>query len=220
VSLPARPARTTSSDVTKIGTLVGLVGLAGLLVLAWSVLARGRELSALRAQIAQAVSLEARQRALLAASAPIAPARPAPAPGAPARAAPAAAAPAHALAGAVAGTTGAAAHARPSARSVYRARRRARRSVLAGGFAVLAALGVGVYLLVREAPPAPPPADGARSRVQRDEHYGTASRIAATLRANHVHVARLGDIKNANLGHGAYVLYPPGTEAKRARSRS
>jgi hypothetical protein len=46
---------------------------------------------------------------------------------------------------------------------------------------------------------------------------GTASKIAATLRANHVHVARLGDIKNANLGHGAYVLYPPGTAAQ-ARS--
>ena len=25
-------------------------------------------------------------------------------------------------------------------------------------------------------------------------------------------MARTGDIKNANLGHGAYVLYPPGSE--------
>jgi LCP family protein required for cell wall assembly len=207
VPIPKRPARTTSSDVTKIGTLVGLVGLAGLLVLAWSVLARGRELSALRAQIAQAVSLEARQRALLAASAPVAPARPAPAPGA--------AAPAHALAG----TSGAAAHARPSARSVYRARRRARRSVLAGGIAVLAMLGVGVYLLARGAPAPAPPARGPVpvAVYNATSTTGTASKIAATLRANHVHVARLGDIKNANLGHGAYVLYPPGTAAQ-ARS--
>ena len=43
---------------------------------------------------------------------------------------------------------------------------------------------------------------------------GAARRVAVTLRANHVHVARIGDIKNASLAHGAYVLYPPGTEAQ------
>ena len=220
VSLPARPAPATS-DVTKIGTLVGLAGLAALLLVAWRVLARGRELSGLRAQIAQAVSLEARQRALLAASgapASIAPAPAAQAPGAPARAAPAAAVAAPtsaALAGAAADAPGAGAYVRPSARTVYRVRRRVRRGALTAGVAVLAALAVGAYLLARKAPaPAPSHAPVPVAVFNATGSAGAARRVAVTLRANHVHVARIGDIKNASLAHGAYVLYPPGTEAQ------
>jgi hypothetical protein len=87
---------------------------------------------------------------------------------------------------------------------------------VATGAAVLAALGVGTVLLVREpaAPPLPPPRAVPVAVYNATSSTGTASKIAATLRANHVHVARLGDIKNANLAHGAYVLYPPGTEAQ------
>jgi hypothetical protein len=41
---------------------------------------------------------------------------------------------------------------------------------------------------------------------------GAAHTIATTLEANHLHVRRVGDIKNASLAHGAYVLYPPGAK--------
>jgi hypothetical protein len=41
---------------------------------------------------------------------------------------------------------------------------------------------------------------------------GEAHRIALTLRDNHIQVGKVGDIKNASLGRGAYVLFPPGTE--------
>jgi hypothetical protein len=36
--------------------------------------------------------------------------------------------------------------------------------------------------------------------------------VAVTLRANHLRVRRIGDIKNARLAQGAYVLYPPGAK--------
>jgi hypothetical protein len=41
---------------------------------------------------------------------------------------------------------------------------------------------------------------------------GAAHAIVATLRANHVHVGKVASIKNARLGRGAFVLYPPGSE--------
>jgi len=43
---------------------------------------------------------------------------------------------------------------------------------------------------------------------------GVAHSVAATLQAGHVRLGKVGDIKNAGLGHGAYVLYPPGTETQ------
>jgi LytR cell envelope-related transcriptional attenuator len=39
-----------------------------------------------------------------------------------------------------------------------------------------------------------------------------ARTVAHSLRANRVRVSRVGAIKSANLGPGAFVLYPPGTE--------
>jgi LCP family protein required for cell wall assembly len=72
VTLPARPARATGT-ATKIGAALGFAGLAALCLLTWLVLARARELSALREQVGRAITLEAHRRSLLAAAAAPAP---------------------------------------------------------------------------------------------------------------------------------------------------
>ena len=41
---------------------------------------------------------------------------------------------------------------------------------------------------------------------------GAAHAVAAKLRAGHLHVSKLGPIKDASLSKGAYVLYPPGAQ--------
>jgi hypothetical protein len=43
---------------------------------------------------------------------------------------------------------------------------------------------------------------------------GAASAIAVTLKANHLRVGKIANIKNARLAKGAYVLYPPGAKAQ------
>jgi polyisoprenyl-teichoic acid--peptidoglycan teichoic acid transferase len=104
----------------------------------------------------------------------------------------------------------------PSARTVYRVRARWRKRGVAVGMAGVAAalIGAGAYLLLSGGSSSAPPVRGAVpvAVFNATSSAAEAHSIAATLRASHVHVARIGDIKNANLGHGAYVLYPPGTE--------
>jgi polyisoprenyl-teichoic acid--peptidoglycan teichoic acid transferase len=180
LNLPPRTAAVTSTT-TKVGAILGLASIASLLALALAVLSRQRQLGALREQVAYAITLEARQRPLLAASA------------------------------------GASAISRTRTPTVYRAPRRLRKGVTATGLALaLAALAaVGVHVLSNGSSPAP--ARGAQVPVavfNATSTPGAAHKIAATLEADHVHVGKLGDIKNAGLGHGAYVLYPPGTEGQ------
>jgi hypothetical protein len=45
---------------------------------------------------------------------------------------------------------------------------------------------------------------------------GAAHRLADTLKADHIHLSQIGNI-NANLGHGVYVLYPPGAQTQARR---
>jgi LCP family protein required for cell wall assembly len=179
VTLPSRPAPPTDTTTT-IGDALGFGGLAALCLLAWLVLARGRELGALREQVGRAMMLEAHQRSLLAATA-------APAP--------------------VSG---------PTERAIYRVRRPLGRRRVALGTAALAAalIAAGSYALLNGGSSAPAPSRGPVpvAVFNATSTPGAAHGIAVALRASHVHVARVGDIPNANLGHGAYVLYPPGTE--------
>jgi LCP family protein required for cell wall assembly len=179
VTLPSRPAPPTDTTTT-IGDALGFGGLAALFLLAWLLLARGRELGALREQVGRAMTLEAHQRSLLAATA-------APAP--------------------VSG---------PTERAIYRVRRPlGKRSAALGAALVAAALiAAGSYELLKGGSSAPAPSHGPVpvAVFNATSTPGAAHGIAVALRSNHVHVARIGDIQNANLGHGAYVLYPPGTE--------
>jgi LCP family protein required for cell wall assembly len=102
--------------------------------------------------------------------------------------------------------------------SVYRAPRRLHRGVLAAGVVVLlAALAlVGVRLLSGgSSSTAPVPGAPVPVAVFNATNVpGVARSVAATLQAGHVRLGKVGDIKNAGLGRGAYVLFPPGTEAQ------
>ena len=80
LKVPPRAAATTSLT-SRVGALLGLAILAPLLLLAVGVLLRQRELHRLREQLALAMTVEARQRALLSAPAPAAPPIPVAAPG-------------------------------------------------------------------------------------------------------------------------------------------
>jgi polyisoprenyl-teichoic acid--peptidoglycan teichoic acid transferase len=183
VSLPARPVA-KQSTATSIGALVGIAALGVLLLLGLRVLTRARELGALRYQVSQAMRLEASQRALLAAAATPAGYTPAPAP--------------RALA----------------PRRIYRARRRpgARAAALA---AVALTATVALVLVLVSALGGSSSEPVAHGPVPVSVYNATANTSAArtvahSLRANHVHVSRVGTIKSANLGPGAFVLYPPG----------
>ena len=177
--LPPRGAPAASMS-SELGALTGLASLAALALLAVRMLSRHRELRSLRDQVAQAMTLEARQRPLLAAAA--------------------------------AGTP----RSLERAPTIYRARRRWRRGALAASLVpVLVVLVVlGVHLLDTSSSP---PSTRRGSAVPVAVFYATgtpstAHRIAATLEADHVHVGKIGNIKNASLGPGAYVLYPPSAE--------
>src|SRR5207247_12438 len=100
-----------------------------------------------------------------------------------------------------------------SLRSVRRPwRTRGAALLLAGAAAAL--IGGGSYLLARGGSSSPAPARAAApvAVLRATGSAGAAHSIAVALRAGHVRVARVGAIKNANLGHGNFVLYPPGSE--------
>jgi LCP family protein required for cell wall assembly len=180
----ALPPHAAASNglASQLGDVLGLVSLAGLAPLALWVLSRQRQLRTLREQVAHAMTLEARQRPLLATAAEV---------------------------------TSVSAHSGPS---VYRAPRRVRRGVLAGGLALLlaAVAAAGVRLSTGSSSPrAPVPgAPVAVAVFNATSVPGVAHSVAATLQAGHVRLGKVGDIKNVGLGHGAYVLYPPGTETQ------
>jgi polyisoprenyl-teichoic acid--peptidoglycan teichoic acid transferase len=177
-------AKVTTSTFKELGALVGLLSLAVLALLGYYLLSRQRELRTLREQVAHAMVLEARQRPLLA-TAP-------------------------------AGPVGAG-DAVERGPTIYRAPRRWRRGVLGAGVLVLVAILVlaAVRLLAggsssssASAGPVPVAVFNATSMP------GAAHAVAVTLKANHLRVGRVGNIKNARLGHGAYVLYPPGAKGQ------
>jgi LCP family protein required for cell wall assembly len=178
LKLPPRAAA-APSETSRLGALLGFASLAPLVLLALGVLARQRELGALREQVAQAMRLEAQQRSRLATA------------GSPAWLAP------------------------ESGRTIYRIRTPWRKPALAAGLlgllAVLIVLGVRQLSGGSTSPPALP----GRVPVaifNATSTPGEAHRIATTLRGNHIRVGKVGDIKSASLGRGAYVLFPPGTE--------
>jgi LCP family protein required for cell wall assembly len=175
-------AKAPTSTFKKLGALAGLLSFGALVLLGYYLLSRQRELRTLREQVAHAMALEARQRPLLA-TAP----------------------------------TGSAGSAEAIERgpTIYRAPRRWRRSVLAAGLVALVAilvlvgvrvLGSGSSSSSPSAGPVPIAVFNATSRP------GAAQAIALTLKANHQRVGKIGNIKNARLAQGAYVLYPPGAK--------
>jgi polyisoprenyl-teichoic acid--peptidoglycan teichoic acid transferase len=107
------------------------------------------------------------------------------------------------------------------ARTIYRVERRLTRRALIAALAVAAAVLalVGARLLAGGSSPHPASRGSAVpvAIFNATSTPGAAHRIAVTLKANRVHVGKVGQIKSAGLGKGAYVLYPPGTELQ-ARS--
>jgi len=98
---------------------------------------------------------------------------------------------------------------------IYRSRPRVRRRALpVAGAAVLVVLAAvaGVRLLGAGSSGTPQAAAVPVAVFTATNAPGAAHAIAATLRANHVHVGKVASIKNARLGRGAFVLYPPGSE--------
>jgi LCP family protein required for cell wall assembly len=194
VSLPSKPVR-EQGTTTSVGALLGLAGLGALLLLAWRVLGRARELATLREQVAQAMRTEATQRSLLAAAA---------SPGG---------------YGAGAAAPSLAPHA--PARTVYRAPRRVQlraAGALAAALALAIAVALGANALLGGSSSAPAPRGPVSVAVfNATNTRGAATSVARSLRASHVHVAHIGQIRSANLGPGTFVLYPPGT-ASQARS--
>jgi LCP family protein required for cell wall assembly len=187
-NLPPRTAAATSL-ISKVGAALGFAGLVVVALLALCVFARQRELGVLREQVAQAMALEARQRPLLAAVG-IPHAEPVP--------------------------TGI-----PDARAptIYHTRRSWRRGVLAA--VAVAIVGVliafGIHLLhVRSSSSTPALYTLPVAVFNASSTPGTAHRIAATLKANRIHIERIGDI-NASLSPGTHVLYPPGAEEEARR---
>jgi LCP family protein required for cell wall assembly len=229
--LPARAA-VTAGTMEEVGAGLGLVGLAVVAFGSVLVIGRQREVRTLREQVARAISLEARQRPLLAAAG-LAPATTglAPAtteaqtPGARAPAGPfttpSRAAPASSAAASGGGVASSELTSEPTGEptgepTIYRARRRSRPGVLAGMAALLAVLALAGYLVLRGggstngSRPLPVSVFNATSR------RGEAHRIASALHTQGVRVTHVGDI-NSTLGPGAFVLYPPGAREQATR---
>jgi polyisoprenyl-teichoic acid--peptidoglycan teichoic acid transferase len=189
VNLPPREIATTSLT-SKLEAALGFVGLAAVLLLALIVLSRRRELVLLREQIAQAMTLEARQRPLLATTAGAGTTIPAPEP----------------------------------ALTIYRARKRWRRGILAAAAVVIAVglVALAGYLLqagpfatstpsrTPSRPPIPVAVFNATSTA------GAAHGIADQLKAARVKLGDVGNI-NAGLSAGVYVFYPPGAQTQARR---
>ena len=212
----AAPASTTA----RVGALVGFAILAPLALLALGVLLRQRELRGLREQVALAMSVEARHRWLLSGSAGAVPVGAGAGAFAGGAVPPGAAIPGGATTGAAVSSGGGAAGgaAVPFVQPppvIYRSRPRVRRRALpVAGAAVLVVLVAvaGVRLLGAGSSSTPQAAAVPVAVFTATNAPGAAHAIAATLRANHVRVGKVASIKNARLGRGAFVLYPPGSE--------
>jgi hypothetical protein len=84
---------------------------------------------------------------------------------------------------------------------------------VAGGVLVAIAVVAGARLLdVGSSSRAPAHAPVPVAVFNATGARGASHAIVATLRANHVRLGKVASIKNASLGRGAYVLYPPGSE--------
>jgi polyisoprenyl-teichoic acid--peptidoglycan teichoic acid transferase len=209
-----RPDATTQTSLaSRLEALGGLVGLGVVGLLALLVLSRQRELRRLREQVAHALVLEARQRPLFAAAgipyaeparatpvsapAPVGPPAPVSAPGAPG--------------GPGSAPTGEPAPTMAPTPTIYRARRRWRTGVLAGAcVALAAALAALAFAILHSRSTAPRASSSLAVAVfNATPTPGAAHHIADMLRAGRVRVGTIGDI-NTSLGHGVFVLYPPG----------
>jgi polyisoprenyl-teichoic acid--peptidoglycan teichoic acid transferase len=206
------PPRTTAATslTSQIGAALGFAGLAVVALLALLVFNRQRELSMLREQVVHALTLEARQRPLLATAGILGPEQtPTSTPLAqqPSTRAPPA--------------EGASTEIPDAERvpTIYRAPRRRHIGVLAAaGVAIVGILiALGVHLLhARSLSSTPADSPVPVAVFNATSSPGAARRIADTLRAGHIHVGAIGNI-NASLGHGAYVLYPSGAQAQAQR---
>jgi hypothetical protein len=110
---------------------------------------------------------------------------------------------------------GGAAPAAQTAPAIYRSPSRWRRRALPVAFAVLLAIAavMGARLLGSgSSSRAPGPAAVPVAVFNATNASGASHAIVATLRANHVRLGKVASIKNAYLGRGAFVLYPPGSE--------
>ncbi len=104
-------------------------------------------------------------------------------------------------------------------RKIYRAQRHWRRSALTAALALAVALLAFLAVRLLSAGSSHP-AQGSPVPVAVFNATGTpgaAHKIGDALKAHRVRVSKIGDIKNAGLGPGAYVLFPPGAE-RQARS--
>jgi LCP family protein required for cell wall assembly len=117
------------------------------------------------------------------------------------------------LAGAPAGApAAAAASAADRAPTIYRARRRWRPGAIAVALAAPLA-GVAVAVLLMSPGSSSPAREGIPIAVfNATAKRGAAHAVAAKLRTRHLHVSKIGPIKDASLSKGAYVLYPPGAQ--------
>ena len=186
INVPLRPADATSSGST-MWALLGFLGLGAIAVLSLIVLARQRELRALREHVANAMALEARQRPLLATAGP-----PQPAPAA-----------------------SAIPEVQP-APTIYRTRPRLRRGFIAAGAVVIAAAAIVLGVEHLRASSAPAPTAVPVAVLNARSSPAAAHRVAARLQAARIRVVAVGDIR-AGLGPGTYVLYPPGALAEAQR---
>jgi LCP family protein required for cell wall assembly len=202
-SLPPRPS-TSTSLTSKLAAAASLLCLAALAFLALLLISRRRELALLREQVARAMTLEASLHPALAA-------------GAGAAAAAGAAGASAGAATSAGASAGASASVVEPPRSVYRAPRRLSRGavVLAVAVPVAAALVLAAVLLLgsggssTQAQGAPVPV----AVFNATGTQGAARQLADSLRAEHIALSQVGNI-NASLGHGVYVLYPPGAQAQ------
>ncbi|HMD52231.1 MAG TPA: LytR C-terminal domain-containing protein, partial [Solirubrobacteraceae bacterium] len=232
-NLPSRQAA-AAGMLSKLAAAASFVCLGVLGLLALLLLSRRRELGLLREQVAQAMVLEARQRPLLAGatavpgdsfspalppaavSAPAPPPTSSPSPSASPTASPS-------PSGSPSPSAAPISSPRSSSLSVHRARRRPRRAVvILAGVSLLAIAAIGAALSLgggggSASHGSPAPAASVPVAVfNATSTPGAAHRLADTLRADQIQLAQIGNI-NASLGHGVYVLYPPGaaTQAQR-----
>ncbi len=185
--LPPRAVAATSLT-SKLAAALGLVGLAAVALLGLLVLSRRRELILLREQIAQAMTLEARQRPLLA-TASAAASIPQPEPGPSIYHAP-----------------------RRWRRGILAVAALPALAILV----FLAVHFLGPDLSTSAAPPGAFVPVVPVAIFNATSTPGAAHRLAGELKADRIHLGEVGNI-NASLGPGVYVFYPPGAQAEAQR---